>query len=1042
MNLSRFCRKDRLYLFVFMLSAVFIADKTAAQSVDFSNCPNCSSTQLNFHTEVNTKYLGLWGTNPGVPSTYWMTGTNKFGGVWDIGNVVDAFTENNWHPLRVPKQIMVGTIDRFGVHDWGTESDWNTHIVPAAGFEDFITTALGRLYADTDEWSKTADGRFTIEAEITPPKYARNTPWFNNITGKSSLINKQVGVYGPFVAERLHGYRPEIHPSEQIWWKENENTTVLLLAADASFRFDELSDYSQQGAIGNPKPWSLSRAQEALIKIPFSIRPGQQATALSIINLHGRQGYYTSAAYPDATTGTTHSISYNGRDVLTVFESSELGQYVGITFEDVCMNAAQNLLQGFVIVKTAIGNGGDENQGFVAMQIDKKEYAAGEEPALIEGNLTDGNNAWQVYNQPYRNEVAFGDIFSSDKTGKGYVDGFIDFNGNGITDLFVRKDDRWLVMYDAKGPWTEINNSSVPTASLRFGDINGDRITDILSVSPQKKVRVSYSGTGGWQNITDAGEQTTDFRVGDFNGDNRTDIVYMKRMYIDYQARPMVYHYNMYVKYSAAGSWQLLENDFNLSGPADYEDNFRFGNFNGDNITDIFRYNSFKFFVYWNGRGDRQEICQPQAQYPNLNSFIFIDNHSRAGYTDVVYVQPGTNVWKFYYEGRRITPGRNIRYNNKAEVVFAKTTTTGLTKPLALGKANRTPSVSDMEMALMSQVKIEPYIMPEFQKGSLTRSVAEGRPVLTYNMDLKYYPGINAGRNPMRRFTDIAAVSEMRTGKSIAYSVNTDLRETGDAKKIALVKGISASAAGSKTQVKFREVQEPLNIESAAYSIGVNVKTVKELPAGEGNWDTWKHFLTSKASNAFQPLLSLSPAPIQKVKSITLEALPLYAVLEKEKLNLAEQSELTKELNKIAYGNDDIKKRELFGNKKIFKISWKASVKNLVTGNLTELAANRLNVSDNRWTDDVLKYNFPNDGNLYELIVELSATDILGNRPFEKQVYKFYNQKILMQNTLQQIESWAQPEAIGIKARATLQQRARDFNSSTFSPVDLLQLLK
>src|SRR5690606_2030738 len=104
-----------------------------------------------------------------------------------------------------------------------------------------------------------------------------------------------------------------------------------------------------------------------------------------------------------------------------------------------------------------------------------------------------------------------------------------------------------------------------------------------------KKVRVSYSGTGLWQNITDAGDQTNDIRVGDFNGDNRTDILYMKLMSFEQNRNPRVYHYNMYVKYSATGNWVLLENDFQLSNPAEYNDNFRFGNFNGDNITDIFR---------------------------------------------------------------------------------------------------------------------------------------------------------------------------------------------------------------------------------------------------------------------------------------------------------------------------------------------------------------------------------------------------------------------------------------------------------------------
>jgi hypothetical protein len=1025
-----------------MLLLCQLTPSIMAQSVDFTNCGRCSSQQISFHTDVQTKYLGIWGENPGVPSTYWLKGTNKFGGGWEIGNVVDAFTENNWHPLRVPKQIMVGTIHSFGVHDWGTESDWNIHIAPSQDFESLITTGLERIYTNTDEWMRTSDGRYTIEAEITPPVYGRNNPWFNNITEKTYLQNKQVGVYGPFVAERLHGYRPEIHPSEQIWWKENENTTVLLLVADASFRFDEMSDYSEQGAIGDPKPWSLSKAQESLIKIPFRVNPGRQATAYSIINLMGRQGFYSSASYPDATNGTTHTIRYNGRDVLTVVESAELGQYVGVSFEEVCFNASQNLLQGFIQLKTAIGNGGDYNQGFVAIQIDKKEFAAGETPALLKGNITEGNNSWQVYNQSYKNEVAFGDIISSDKTGKGYVDGFIDFNGNGITDLFVRKDGRWMVMYDAIGDWVEINNSSIPLESLRFGDINGDRRTDIMSVSPQKKVRVSYSGTGLWQDVTDAGDQTNDFRVGDFNGDNRTDILYMKLMRVDQNRSPRVFHYNMYVKYSAAGNWVLLENDFQLTGATEYNDNFRFGNFNGDNITDIFRLSGSNFYVYWNGRGDRQVLCNLQAQYSNLNHFIFIDDHTRNRYTDVVYVQPGTNVWKFYHEGRRITPGRNITYNNKAEVVFAKTLANGLVTPLALGKASRFPTVSELALPMVSQVKMEPYVLPEWQKGSLKRVQADGRSMWQYNMDLVYYPGINPVRYRLQNTPNISAVKEARTGNALNFSAISSMQENGPGKKIARVSSVPVSAAGGKMQVKLREIDEPFTFEQPPLTVGIRAKLLSEQVAGEGSWALWKDFLQQQAKEIYRPLLTAAPANVQKIKAIKVQAYPLYAVLEKDEAALAEQSALTRELNSVAYGTNESRKTELFGTSKIFSVEWKLVLKNLVTGTTETVPQSRIRLNNGKWKNDLLEYNFPNDGNLYELTAEAETVDVLGNRSAKKQVFHYYNQKIIFTNDVAQIAGWARSASLNEKAQVSLQQKTRDLQSKSYTPIDLLQFVK
>jgi hypothetical protein len=61
----------------------------------------------------------------------------------------------------------------------------------------------------------------------------------------SPLLDQNVCVYGPWVAEVLHFHRPEIHPTEAIWWRHPASgdaakgmTWEALSLLDASGRFD------------------------------------------------------------------------------------------------------------------------------------------------------------------------------------------------------------------------------------------------------------------------------------------------------------------------------------------------------------------------------------------------------------------------------------------------------------------------------------------------------------------------------------------------------------------------------------------------------------------------------------------------------------------------------------------------------------------------------------------------------------------------------------------------------------------------------------
>ena len=237
--------------------------------------------------------------------------------------------------------------------------------------------------------------------------------------------------------------------------------------------------------------------------------------------------------------------------MLVVEESTTVDRFVGVSASNVCMTGRgtpQEKLQGFVVLKTAVGNGEDK-EGFVALQIDRVANTS-VRPFLVAGDLRpdwnrpggavaaggrpERRDRRDVFNYrsvaPFDNNqgVTFNVVISSDMTGKGIVQGTIDFDGNGITDLFAKRGDQWVVLRDGQGTWENLATSNIPVDQLRFGDVDGDGRTDVLRLGPGKKVVFSSGGRESWKELTDGPEQGSTFQVADFNGDGRADLFYMR----------------------------------------------------------------------------------------------------------------------------------------------------------------------------------------------------------------------------------------------------------------------------------------------------------------------------------------------------------------------------------------------------------------------------------------------------------------------------------------------------------------------------------
>lgn len=183
-----------------------------------------------------------------------------------------AAARDNWFPVDGVKHVLVGELDRYYRYDGsGHEVDWNLCIFPNPQFR-FILDDVAELMPNKNHLVHRRRGPgHTVECEITPDEAFWANPYFWVFPQYSSLTGEVLGVYGPWVRDRYHGGRPEIHPCEVIWWtarsgQGNVTSRYVLVLQDDSERFARAEDYS--GPV--TRPWA---AFPRRTRISFALRP-------------------------------------------------------------------------------------------------------------------------------------------------------------------------------------------------------------------------------------------------------------------------------------------------------------------------------------------------------------------------------------------------------------------------------------------------------------------------------------------------------------------------------------------------------------------------------------------------------------------------------------------------------------------------------------------------------------------------------------------------------------------------------------------------
>ena len=219
--------------------------------------------------------------------------------------------------------------------------------------------------------------------------------------------------------------------------------------------------------------------------------------------------------------------------------------------------------------------------------------------------------------------------------------GSIDFDGDNKTDVFrtiTRSDGNLQWQYSPGGASTWQNlaydNPYNILGSLRFGNFNGNNNTDVFSFPYQTtpppsgyKWQYSPGGTASYVQLsTDSVFSRDRVALGDFNGDNVTDVFTATQSGSSYQWA-----------YSPNGTGSLQNLAMSSTNPS----LLRFGDFNGDGKTDVFsgfqkNDGSYQWQYSDGGAGSYINIGSTTVPYSELQFGDFDGD----GKTDVFAAQP------------------------------------------------------------------------------------------------------------------------------------------------------------------------------------------------------------------------------------------------------------------------------------------------------------------------------------------------------------------------------------------------------------------
>lgn len=307
-------------------------------------------------------------------------------------------SKSKWSMLTSEKRNVAGLFNRFGSEPEPDDAnDWNFMIDPLDPFKYVYDYALKNPDKTLSEWwgcidyadqrvrcsSGDYNGHHCYFAEISPyNRFLNNNRWFqrsdNNHCKEGEFLKwgDTLGIYGFPVIDEAHGYNPEIHPAQQLWFRnrgksnKDKNSYFLMFIQDASDRF------------GN---WTRSPIYGQFL-IPFRAKPSAISprfyTPLTM-NISIAEKYdLVTKSFPDYSTdaddGNSHALVVDGKKLVIVNEplADDDNKSLGIRFTDIC-KLPDGTIQGYVQVSMVLGDYDTDPIGVCVLELEVVKAKSG-----------------------------------------------------------------------------------------------------------------------------------------------------------------------------------------------------------------------------------------------------------------------------------------------------------------------------------------------------------------------------------------------------------------------------------------------------------------------------------------------------------------------------------------------------------------------------------------------------------------------------------------------------------------------------------------
>jgi hypothetical protein len=304
---------------------------------------------------------------------------------------------HDWAPLDRVKTTICGTLAHFKTFEPNRqhfllaslpelpEHDWNIFIkpTPTTVFAERFTlaTQLMERGRQGDLMKCPGPDDPCFEAELTAPAALRQA----NVAKEWLSVFRRgqpICVYGPWVGDGGHGYRPEIHPAERVWWRAGDRL-MLVFAQDASQRFGNHRHFRWRGDKEEGwQPWArhgLEGAFRVAVDLPAS---SAEPAAIRIEQLlEGNTRSVKEAVPGDVREVSQHDLEFDfqrdGTSVRKLKVSLGVGpdsdrlalalDNLGVLPVDLCQQGGS--IRGFLQIRHRIGQRQEDGEGFDVLEV-------------------------------------------------------------------------------------------------------------------------------------------------------------------------------------------------------------------------------------------------------------------------------------------------------------------------------------------------------------------------------------------------------------------------------------------------------------------------------------------------------------------------------------------------------------------------------------------------------------------------------------------------------------------------------------------------